>query len=350
MSTLAEHKVRLAFEDGDSIEIACRENEDVISAGLRQSILLVSDCREGVCGACLAFLEDGQYDRLLDHSPHALSDRDEDEGLVLACRLRPRSDLSLHFDYPSDRVGRLDTGRRPGRIVALERLSSSVVRVVVRTLSAQEPMRWEAGQYVRLQLADTGVTRAYSIANLSSDGRELEFFIRLVPGGAFSEAVGNMRGDGAAVVVEGPLGAFMLRADRRDSVFVAGGTGLAPILSMLRKLAIEDPHRRATLIFGVSTEDNLFGQAELRAVAAACHGLSTCVTVAEPTPSWAGLRGTAVDTLAHALAHAADPKSCDYYVSGPVPMVEAARALMQRFDIPRSAIHQEMFTATGGVS
>jgi methane monooxygenase component C len=338
----------MTFEGRDPIEIACREDEDVISAGLRHSLLLVSDCREGICGACRGFLEEGRYDSLLDHSPHALSDQEEEEGWVLACRLRPRSDLRLDFDYRADRVGRLDATRRPGRIVALERLSSSVVRLVVRTLAAQEPLRWEAGQYVRLHLADSGVVRAYSIANWAADDHELEFFVRLLPGGAFSDAITNMRGEGAIVAVEGPFGDFTLRTDR-DLVFVAGGTGVAPILSMLRKLAIEGPQRRATLIFGVSTEDKLFGQAQIDAVAAACPGLNAHITVAEPSESWTGLRGTAVDVLASELARSSDPRDCRYYVSGPVPMVEAAQAVIERFDISRSAIHRELFVASGGL-
>ncbi len=269
----------MTFEGRDPIVITCREDEDVISAGLRQNVLLVSDCREGMCGACRGFLEEGRYDSLLTHSQHALSDRDEEEGWVLACRLRPRSDLSLDFDYAADRVGRLDAARRAGRIVALDRLSSSVVRIVVRTLAAQEPLRWEAGQHVRLLLPDGGLARAYSIANLASDG-----------------------------------------------------------------------HRRATLIFGVSTEDKLFGQAQIDAIVAACPGLNAHVTVAEPTGSWTGQRGTAVDVLAQQLAQSTDPKGCDYYISGPAPMVEAAQAVMERFDIPQGAIHRELHIASGGHS
>jgi methane monooxygenase component C len=347
---MIEHKVRMTFEGRDPIELTCREDEDVISAGLRQNVLLVSDCREGICGACRGFLEDGRYDSLLEHSQHALSDREEEEGWVLACRLKPRSNLCLDFDYASDRVGRLDATRRPGRIVALDRLSPSVVRIVVRTLSVQEPLRWEAGQHVRLRFPDGDLARAYSMANLSGDGHELEFFISLVPGGAFSEAIDGMRGDGAMVTVEGPLGAFTLRAARRDPVFVAGGTGLAPILAMLRKLAVEDSGRRATLIFGVNTEDRLFGQAQIDIIAAACPGLAAHVTVAEPTSAWTGQRGTAVDLLAQELTRSANPKACDYYLSGPPPMVEAAQAVMARFDIPRGAIHQELHVASGGHS
>lgn len=345
-----EHKIRLTFEGRDPLEIACREDEDVVAAGLRQGVLLVSDCREGVCGACRGFLEEGRYDSLLDHSPHALSDRDEEDGWTLACRLQPRSDLHLDFDYPADRVGRLDAGRRSGRIVALDRLSSSVVRLVVRTLGAQEPLRWKAGQHVRLHLPDAGITRAYSVANVADQGWDLEFYVRLVAGGAFSTALEHMPGAGAPVVVEGPFGAFTLRPERPSSVFVAGGTGLAPVLAMLRQLAVDDPQHAATLIFGVGSEEGLFAQAEIAALSAACSRLKTCITVAAPSPSWAGPRGTAADALTSHLAESSRPADSQYYVSGPVPMVEAACAVMAQFGVPSGAIHRENFVPSGVLS
>jgi methane monooxygenase component C len=84
-----EHKVALTFEGADRIDIACRGDEDIITAALRQGHLLLSDCREGSCSTCRGFLVDGDYDQLLPHSPHALTDAEEEEGLILACRLRP---------------------------------------------------------------------------------------------------------------------------------------------------------------------------------------------------------------------------------------------------------------------
>lgn len=342
-----EHNVRLSFEEGDPIAIACRSDEDVVTAALRQGVLLVSDCRQGICGACRAFLKDGRYDQLLEHSQHALSDYDEENGWVLACRLRPCGDMHLDFDYPADRVGRLETRRRAARIVSLERLAPSVIRLVVRTLAAQEPLRWEAGQYVRLQLSSSGVTRAYSIANLAAGTRDLEFFIRLLPGGAFSKTLAAIGREGTAVTVEGPLGGFTLDTGDHELVFVAGGTGLAPILAMLRKLALETPHRRATLIFGADREETLFGNDVLHRVQAACSALTIRMTVAEPGPSWTGLRGTAVDVLARWIETAADPTACRYYLSGPAQMVKAARAVAARRGVPVTAIHQESFIPTG---
>src|SRR5437764_653429 len=166
--------------------MACRHDEDVITAALRQGYLLLSDCREGSCSTCRGFLADGDYDELLPHSPHALTDAEEEEGLILACRLRPATDLTIDFDYPVDRVGRFEEGTRTGQIVATERLSDTVARILIRTNAAQDPLDWNAGQYVQVTIPAVGVTRAYSMANAAEGSRELELLIRLLSGGRFS--------------------------------------------------------------------------------------------------------------------------------------------------------------------
>jgi methane monooxygenase component C len=340
------HRVRLTFEGEGLIEIGCREDEDVVTAALRHDVLLLCDCREGACGACRAFLEDGRYTRLLEHSPHALSEREEEEGWVLACRLRPQSDLHLDFDYARDRLGHFEKTIRAARLVAVEPVAASVVRVVLRTLAAQEPLFWKPGQYVRLHLASAGVARAYSMANLPSETRELEFFVRLIEGGRWSAAIAATGGPGAAVSVEGPFGGFTLREDGRRPVFVAGGTGLAPVLANLRRLAADRPESPATLIFGVRSESDLFGGEELARLAAALPALDIHAVVAEPTNGWAGERGTVVELLARRLARSADPAAQHYYLCGPPAMVQAARDLLASVGVQPGDIHAEEFTAT----
>jgi methane monooxygenase component C len=340
-----EHRVRLTFERGAPVEIGCREDEDVITAALRQGLLLLSDCRQGTCGTCRASVEDGEYGTLLDHNPHVLSDREEDEGWVLACCLRPRSSLHLDFDYPADRIAHFDQRLRTAHVVSLERPAPSVARMVIRTLAAQEALAWEPGQYVRLRLTASGVARAYSMANLPTDARELEFFIRLLPRGRVSGVIATMPGPGAAVSIEGPFGAFTLREDGRARVFVAGGTGLAPILAMLRQLARRQPLGATTLIFGVGREHDLLAVAELRRLAAAMPALRIHLALAEPTPGWAGERGTAVDVLDRLTEQSALPAHA-YYLCGPPPMVHAARALLDRRGVASGDVYEEQFTST----
>lgn len=342
-----QHPVRLTFEGANPVEIACCENEDIVSAAMRHGILLVSECRQGSCGACRGFLEEGTYDALLEHSEHALSEYDEDEGWILACRLRPRSSSVIDFDYPADRAARLAIDSRHGRIVALERVSPTTMRVVIRTLGAQAPMRWKAGQHVRIHLTQADLIRPFSIANLSSDNRELEFFIRLVPGGRFAGALTEMRGEGAAVSVEGPFGNFCLTEDCADPVFVAGGTGLVPVLAMLRQLVLDRPASRPTLIFGATNEQEVIAANEMKALGASCPGLTVDIAVASCGPDWSGTQGTAVDALRGYLSRRPDPHESHYYLCGPPAMVASARSVISTFRVPEERVHHESFTTLG---
>jgi methane monooxygenase component C len=345
MAAVRSHQVTITFEGAQPLELECRENEDIITAGLRQGLLLLSDCRQGICGACRGFLEDGHYDELLSYSPHVLAEQDAEDGWILACRLCPRSNLLIDFDYAADRITRLDASRRSGKIVALEPLSPSVMRVVVTTLSMQAPLHWQAGQYVRLHLAQANITRSFSMANLPNDRHELEFLIGLRPDGQFPQALLAMRGEGDVVAMEGPLGNFTLDAQPRERVFVAEGTGLAPILAMLRQLALTEPDCSVTLIFGVPTQSDLFAQAELAQLAATYPGLTIQVTIAEPDPSWSGYSGSVVDGLADWLkTH--DSQSTHYYFCGSAAIVRAARRLVENVGVLPEAIHQELFVST----
>ncbi|WP_123029562.1 FAD-binding oxidoreductase [Mycolicibacterium stellerae] len=334
-----EHKVALTFEGADRIDIVCRDDEDVITAALRQGYLLLSDCREGSCSTCRGFLVDGEYDQLLPHSPHALSDAEEDDGLILTCRLRPSSDLEIDFDYPADRVGRYEEGTRNGQIVAIESLSDSVARVMVRTNAAQAPLQWEAGQYAQVTLTTIGVTRAYSMANVCGADRELEFLIRLLPEGRFSGHVAAGTALGEPVRIRGPYGHFTFRGCT-NPVFVAGGTGLAPVLAMLRELATKAPATTATLVFGAKTDLDLLCSEELSEIQSVMPYLDVIATVGNPTPVWAGPVGGVTAHL-----NSVEP-SASFYLCGPPGLVSACEAHLTERDVPRGRIHAERFVET----
>jgi len=333
-----EYKVALTFEGADRIDIVCRDDEDVVTAAFRQGHLLLTECREGSCATCRGFLVDGDYDELLPHSPHALTDAEEEEGYILACRLRPTSDLEIDFDYPVDRVGRYEDEERTGQIVTVEKISNTVARVVVRTNASQEPLTWEPGQYVKVTIPSIGVTRDYSMANVAGGGRDLELLVRLLPDGRFSGHVASGLALGEPVRLRGPFGAFGFHGESTP-VFVAGGTGLAPILSILRSLDGSDV--RARLIFGVASSDDLFETAALADLAGALPNLEVVTTVERPGDDWSGAVGRVTDHLG-----AVDPTSA-YYLCGPPTMIDAVEAVLSREGVPRNHIHTERFLETG---
>jgi len=355
------HKVEVTFEGQAGFTIECREDEDVVTAALRQGYILLTECREGVCSTCKGLLVDGDYDELLPHTIHALSPTEEEDGWVLACRLQPRSDLVLDYDYPVERVERFAEGRRQGQIVALDRLCDTVVRVVVRTLAAQDPLDYEPGQYVRLTLPGPGVSRDYSMANLPTRERQLEFLIRVLPGGAFSGYVADRARPGELVDIEGPFGRFWLRREAPPPVFVAGGTGVAPIMSMLRSLAETRPDDPAVLVFGNTAAGDVFFERELAELAKGFPGLVVHHCVVDPPAGWDGEVGLVTDVLAarfperltpplsggHPPSPGGDPAAHTWYLCGPPPMIEATLALLAARGVPADQIFEENFLPTG---
>jgi NAD(P)H-flavin reductase/ferredoxin len=339
------HKVECTFEGEAGFTIECREDEDVVTAALRQGYILLTECREGACSTCKAYLVEGDYDDLLTHSIHALSPAEEEEGYILSCRLQPRSDLVLDYDYPADRIERFTEGVWSGQITELERRSDTVVRVVVRTLAAQDAVTFDPGQYVRLTLPAAAVARDYSMANAAPDGRELEFLIRVLPDGAFSGYIAERAKVGEMVTVEGPFGKFCLRPSTGlTPVFVAGGTGLAPIMSMLRSLAARGSTEPASLVFGNTNAGDLFFGRELDELAKALPGLSVHRCLVNPGPDWSGDVGLVTDALA---AHVESPKAHSWYLCGPPPMIAATKELLAGWGVPRTQIYEETFIPSG---
>ena len=334
----------LTFEGQSATAVPCREDEDIVTAAMRHGVLLLCDCRRGTCGTCRGFVEYGEDGVLLDHSLHALSEQDRDDGWILACRYCPRGPVHVDFDYAADRVAYLDPEARSGHIVDIDRRSHSVIRIVVRTLAAQAPLSWTPGQYVHLELVAAGLSRAFSMANVPDTRRELEFFVRRLRDGQFSNALWAMTGPGAVVKVRGPHGTFRLKEEGSPSLFIAGGTGVAPLLGMLQHLRNHDPGRRASLVLGIRREADLFVAQEFRSLADVFPRLDIGVTVEEPTNEWRGERGTAVEALQRRIARIPSPRGHVYYVCGPPPMVEEACRLLEQAGVDVANIRTERFT------
>ncbi len=180
------HQVEVTFEGETGFTIECREDEDVVTAALRQGYILLTECREGVCATCKCLLVEGDYDELLPHSIHALSPSEEEEGWVLACRLQPRSDLVSTTTIRS--TGWSASPKGAGRGRSWRSTACATPSCGSSSAPWRPRIRWsfEPGQYVRLTLPGIGVSRDYSMANRPAGERELEFLIRVLPDGAFS--------------------------------------------------------------------------------------------------------------------------------------------------------------------
>ena len=344
-----KHTVRL---EPVGIEMEADEDETILDAAFRQGLMLMHGCKEGQCAACKSFLLEGEVD-LDKYSTFALPDFEQEEGYTLLCRAHAVSDVEIeliNYDEEILRSG-VPLTTATAEVEALETLTHDIRRLVLK-LDEDGHMPFHAGQYVDIQIPGAGDThRSFSMANTSSDPGRLEFMIKLYPGGHFSgllspEANGTGIKVGDQLSLVGPYGVFTLRdSSPRRLVFVGGGAGMAPVLSLLRSMVEKGTARPAVYYYGARTETDLFHLEELEALAGQLPdfrfvpALSDC---AEDS-SWAGERGLITDVVDRLEG---DLSEVDAYLCGPPPMVDAAVALLERRGVPESRIFFDKFTTT----
>lgn len=338
------HRILLTTQDGHQFDYDCAPDQYLLDAAEKASLILVAQCRNGSCGACHATVTDGDY-RLDEHAPDVLPSNRANS--ILMCRTLPRGDLQVTLPYDHRKVLHESVPERVAQIVTLEEIAEATMRVVLRLdpdAGDGGAAQFDPGQFMEIKIPRSDAWRAYSLANTSNWDGTLEFLIRLRLDGRFSTFLRESARVGARLTVRGPLGAFCLReSSLRPRWFVAGGTGLAPVLSMLRRMAEYGENHDAKLFFGVEHECQLFLREELEQLKAQLPQLATEVCVARPTADWTGFRGTPVDALRAALTRS-DTKP-DIYVCGPPGLVEAVATAAADLGIPADHIDSERFTA-----
>ena len=284
---------------------------------------LPHSCKGGNCGSCRARLLKGEI-HYPNGTPLGLSDSEVAEGYILLCQARALSDVCVEtFEITTPDQAR--SKRLPARIERAEQVSHDVMRLYLR-LPAAEEFRFEAGQYLDIMLQG-GRRRSFSIASPPHDSRLLELHVRRVAGGEFSAPLFDDDRHSALLTIEGPLGRFAYRPGDSPVLLVGGGTGLAPLLAILRHVIENDIERDLCLYWGVRAERDLYAQAQLEqlvARAAAGHRarLTYVPVLSEPSPDWSGLRGWVHEA---ALAHIPDLSPYEVYAAGPPAMIAAVR-------------------------
>jgi benzoate/toluate 1,2-dioxygenase reductase component len=311
------HQVALSFEDGVTRFITCAPDQTVADASYRQRINIPLDCRDGACGTCKAFCESGEYDGGT-YIDDALTADEAERGYVLPCSMSPKSDLVLRIASTSA-VAKTQAATYPATLTALERLSPTTVSVTLKTPD-RDKLAFLPGQYVNIAVPGTDQTRSYSFSS-APDEEHLSFLVKITPGGVMSEYLTERAKVGDELSFTGPHGSFFLRETDRPVLLLAGGTGLAPILSILRKVRACGSKRPAHLIYGVTTDDDLVETDAVNELAADIENLTWDYCVADPD-SAAPNKGYVTKLIRDEHLHGGDVA---VYLCGPPPMVEAVR-------------------------
>ncbi|TDN69996.1 CDP-6-deoxy-delta-3,4-glucoseen reductase [Paraburkholderia sp. BL10I2N1] len=297
----------------------------ILSAGLAAGHSLAYSCRAGMCRTCKCKVTAGAVDH--GHVSQAyLSDSERREGYALICQARALSDVEIEAQELTGLAG-IRSRVTPSRVVKLERRAPDVMELRVR-LPMNENLLFAAGQYVDFLLAN-GERRTYSIANvpLAEGVTELEFHLRHMPGGLFTDHVFSRLKVRDLLTLEGPLGTFFVREEYgQPLIFIAGGTGFAPIKSMLLNLLARRMHEKRPIHFywGARTREGLYMRDLVDQWVGQYPNFTFTPVVSHPTEmcDWHGRTGNVHEAV---LEDHADLAGREVYVCGAPGLVEAAR-------------------------
>ncbi|MEN8174493.1 MAG: CDP-6-deoxy-delta-3,4-glucoseen reductase [Pseudomonadota bacterium] len=314
---------------------AVEAGETILDAAMRHNIGLPYGCRNGRCGNCAATLLDGRI-TYPSGKTDALEGAPADA--CLACQAVPATDLVLGV-REVETIAEIEVRTLPCRVEAIDRLAHDVVRLRLK-LPENQRLQFLAGQYLDFILP-SGHRRAFSIANAPHDDKFIELHIRHVPGGEFTEQVFSSMHEKAILRIQAPLGSFVLREQSpRPLMFVAGGTGFAPIKGMIEHAFYTGIRRPMWLYWGVRSRRDLY-LADLPAEWMRQHANFRFVPVlSEPDADWQGRRGFVHQAL---VDDHPDMSAFDLYMAGPPVMVEAAREACEAAGLSAEHMYSDAF-------
>jgi CDP-4-dehydro-6-deoxyglucose reductase len=298
-------------------EFTTETDETLLDAALRQGISLPYGCRNGRCGTCVSQLLSGDI-AYPSGNTEALEGAGADACLV--CQAVPLSDLSIQ-------VREVETGQEievktlPCRVVEIEHLAHDVIRLYLK-LPENQRLQFLAGQYLDFILSD-GRKRAFSIANAPHDDELIELHIRHVGGGKFTDYVFSKMKEKAVLRIEAPLGSYYLREDsQRPVILMGGGTGFAPLKAIIEHAFYLGITRPMHLFWGVRSQRDLYLKDLPEHWAETHENFRYTPVLSEPDADWTGRTGWVHDAV---VADYPDLSGHDLYMSGPPPMINAAK-------------------------
>ena len=315
-------------------------DETILEAALRQGFTLPYGCRNGACGSCKGKVVAGQVD-YGDHQPNTLTEEEKAQGLALFCCATPLTDLTIECREVGVAKD-IQIKTIPCRVQKLEKISADVALLSLK-LPASERLQFLAGQYIDILLKD-GKRRSFSLANAPHDDATLQLHIRHVAGGTFSEYVFSQMQEKAILRFEGPLGTFFLREDSdKPIIFLATGTGFAPIKSIVEHALHSGTQRPLTLYWGARHLPDIY-MFDLPLQWQAAHPNFKFVPVlSQPSAedNWSGRVGHVQDCV---LQDHVEVSGVQVYACGSPSMVESAHKKLVGAGLPDEEFYSDAFT------
>lgn len=330
---------------GETIQVTAGDN--LLKSALAAGLNWPHDCRVGSCGTCRCILKEGKVKELSDFA-YVLSLEELNAGMILGCQAALRSDVVVEVALEEE-VKKVEIYSHEGAIDRVQPLTQDIVALVIKTQD-NLPRTALAGQYAEIQTSSIEKPRSYSFAKAPEDEAEGEvtFFVRLVPGGEFTEWLFAQDRIGEPMTVTGPYGSFWLRPGESPIVCIAGGSGMAPIKALLENACNVGVKRDVLYLFGARTQQDLYCMDVMEEIGRKWKGKFEFVPVLSNEPDdsgWTGARGLVCDHLGKAYIESGkiDIKECQGYLCGPPPMIDAGVEWMVSAGLSKDSIYFDSF-------
>ena len=335
---------------GETFEV--KPGETALSSILRNGRFVKYGCKHGGCSTCRAVLVSGEC-RLGDNTSFSLSDADRHNGIVLLCSSYPEAEVVVDVTDTMDDLteDRYMAGQQVQEYAAtIDRLDPLThdIRWLGLRLDDLGEISFLPGQYVEVAVPDgDDEWRSYSMANASADVDRVDLIIKAIPGGRFSTFLDGKLQVGDQLRLRGPFGSFGARLSHRPMVMIAGGSGMAPILAILRDLAATGNRRQVTFFYGARSDRDLFLLDELNELAAKHDWFTFVPALSEPRNNvgdWDGEIGLVTEVLARRVPSLSGAEA---YLCGPPPMIDAAIDVLVDLGCKPKYIYFDRFVPSG---
>jgi len=331
-------------------EVFVKQNQSVLDAALESGLDWPHDCKFGTCGQCKCKLIKGKIKPTSDYS-YTLTKEELKDDYFLACQSRLTMDVEIEVELGN--LIRVPPKKYNAVVKKTEILTSDIMRVVIGTEEEVEH-NGLPGMWAELSIEGLDRPRSYSYASApkNENPKEFSFFIRKTPGGKFTEWLFDDKRDASqCVTIKGPFGSFYLREKSTPIVCIAGGSGLAPIKSILEGGVLDQSKRDVVFLFGARTQDDLYCVKELESIKENWNkdykfDFIPVLSMEPEDSDWKGGRGFVTDYFEEHIVKKNNINISDWqgYLCGPPPMVDAATNLLEKLGIKSDEIYFDSFT------
>ncbi len=322
-------------------QFAAQDGESILQAALNAGLVLPYGCRDGACGSCKGKLIEGRID-YGRYSEKALPPAEREQGSALFCQAKPLTDVVIEAREVR-KAGDIQVRKLPARVQKIERAADDAMILYLK-LPANERLMFLPGQYIDILLKD-GTRRSFSMANAPHDDEFVQLHVRHVPGGSFTDHVFKTMKERDIMRFEGPFGTFFLREEsEKPCVFVASGTGFAPIKAVIEAAFKKALSRPMTLYWGARRPKDLYLNALPERWVAEHPGFKYVPVVSDALPEdvWKGRTGFVHRAV---MEDFPDLSGSQVYACGVPIMVDSARRdFVQKCRLPENEFFADSFT------